>query len=153
MTKGRDKERKGLPRWLSAKESVCQCRRRRFNPWFRKIPGEGNDNPLQYSCLKNTMDRRILVGYSPWDCKRVRHNWATKHAGTQRAVGGVKGNTYIQTFPRAAIQRKSQWLIQLGKEISLYHGIFSLSKFRQKCFGKTLKERSSARIYILSPLS
>ena len=28
-----------------------------FNPWVRKIPGEGNGNPLQYSCLGNSMDR------------------------------------------------------------------------------------------------
>ena len=24
--------------WLSGKESGCQCRRHRFNPWSRKIP-------------------------------------------------------------------------------------------------------------------
>ena len=23
-----------------------------FDPWVRKIPGKGNDNPLQYSCLE-----------------------------------------------------------------------------------------------------
>ena len=28
-----------------------------FSPWVRKIPGEGNDNPLQNSCLENLMDR------------------------------------------------------------------------------------------------
>ena len=31
----------GLPRWLSGKESTCQCRRSRgywFDPWVRKIP-------------------------------------------------------------------------------------------------------------------
>ena len=27
-----------LLRWLRGKESACQCRRRRFNPWVRKIP-------------------------------------------------------------------------------------------------------------------
>ena len=27
----------GLPWWLSGKESTCQCRRHRFNPWSRKI--------------------------------------------------------------------------------------------------------------------
>ena len=27
--------------------------------------GEGNGNPLQYSCLANSMDRGALVGYSP----------------------------------------------------------------------------------------
>ena len=28
----------GLPRWLSGKESACQCRRCRFNPWVGEIP-------------------------------------------------------------------------------------------------------------------
>ena len=28
-----------------------------FNPWIGKIPGEGNGNPLQSSCLGNPMDR------------------------------------------------------------------------------------------------
>ena len=28
-----------------------------FNPWLRSSPGEGNGNLLQYSCLKNSMDR------------------------------------------------------------------------------------------------
>ena len=36
---------------------------------------EENDNPLQYSCLENSMGRS-LVGYSPWG-RRVGHNWAT----------------------------------------------------------------------------
>ena len=31
---------------------------------------EGNGNPLQYSCLENSMDReRSLVGHSPWGRK------------------------------------------------------------------------------------
>ena len=29
----------------------------RFNPWVGKIPGEGDGNLLQYSCLENLMDR------------------------------------------------------------------------------------------------
>ena len=40
--------------WLSGKESTCQGRRLRFDPWIGKIPLEkGNGNPLQYSCLGN----------------------------------------------------------------------------------------------------
>ena len=27
----------GLPWWLSGKESVCQCRRRGFDPWYGEI--------------------------------------------------------------------------------------------------------------------
>ena len=37
-----------LPHQLSGKESTCQCRRCRFDPWDRKT-----GNPLQYSCLEN----------------------------------------------------------------------------------------------------
>ena len=32
------KERWGLPWWLSGKESACQCRRHRLDPWSGKIP-------------------------------------------------------------------------------------------------------------------
>ena len=46
-----------LPKWLSSRESTCQCRRHRFNTWVAKIPGEGYGNPPQYSCLGNFMDR------------------------------------------------------------------------------------------------
>ena len=34
-----------------------------------KSPGEGTGSPLQSSCLENFMDRRSLVGYSPWGGK------------------------------------------------------------------------------------
>ena len=46
--------------WLGSKESACQCRRRRFDPWVGKIPGEVNGNPLQYCWLENSMDRGAL---------------------------------------------------------------------------------------------
>ena len=47
----------GLPKWLSGKESTCQCRRCRFDPCIGKIPGGGNGDLLQYSYLDNPMDR------------------------------------------------------------------------------------------------
>ena len=28
-----------------------------FDPWVEKAPGEGNGNPLQYSCMQNSTDR------------------------------------------------------------------------------------------------
>ena len=54
------KQLERLPRWLRGKESACQCRRHRrcgFDPWVGNTLREGNDNPLQYSCLGNPMDR------------------------------------------------------------------------------------------------
>ena len=48
-----------------------------FDPWVGKIPGEGNGNPLQYSCLENPMDRGAWWA-TVHGVTRVRHNLATK---------------------------------------------------------------------------
>ena len=47
----------GLPWWLSGKESACQAEHVGSIPELGRSPGEGNSNPLQYSCLGNPMDR------------------------------------------------------------------------------------------------
>ena len=46
-----------LPRWLSGKESTFQAGDTGLIPGSGRSPGEGNGNPLQYSCLGNPMDR------------------------------------------------------------------------------------------------
>ena len=46
-------------------------------PGLGRSPGEGNGNPLQYSYQGKPM-KMSLGAYSPWGCKRVRHNLATK---------------------------------------------------------------------------
>ena len=35
-------------------------------PGLGRSPGEGNGNPLQYSCLENSHGQRSLEGYSLW---------------------------------------------------------------------------------------
>ena len=45
-------------------------------PGSGRSPGGGNDNPFQYVCLENPMDRGAvigysLVGYSPWNYKEL----------------------------------------------------------------------------------
>ena len=64
----------GCPGGLDGRKNCLQCRRPRFDPWVEKSPGEGNGNPLQYSCLENPMDRRAC----PWGCKELdRTEWLT----------------------------------------------------------------------------
>ena len=41
-----------------------------------KFIGEGNGNPLQYSCLENSMDRGAWWT-TVQGLQRVRHDWAT----------------------------------------------------------------------------
>ena len=38
-------------------ESACDAGDLSSIPGLRRPPGEGNDSPLQYSCLENSMDR------------------------------------------------------------------------------------------------
>ena len=63
------------------KESTCRCRRRRRHKRRGSIrgsgrsPGVGNDNPLQHSCLDNSMDREP-GGLQSMGSQRVRHNWS-----------------------------------------------------------------------------
>ena len=46
-------------------------------PGLGRSTGEGNGNPLQYSCLENPLDRESLAGYNPWGGKQSD---TTKHA-------------------------------------------------------------------------
>ena len=39
------------------------------DPGSGRYPGQGNGNPLQYSCLEKSHGQRSLEGYSPWDHK------------------------------------------------------------------------------------
>ena len=46
-------------------------------PGMGKSPGGGNGNPLQCSCLENSMDREAPL--SSLGLQRVGHNRASKH--------------------------------------------------------------------------
>ena len=46
-----------LPRWLRGKESTCHVGDMDSVPGLGKCPGDGHGNPLQYSWLRNPMDR------------------------------------------------------------------------------------------------
>ena len=61
----------GLSRWLSAKESTCQCRRLGFHPWVRKIPWRRKWQPNPVFLLGESHGQRSLVGYSPWGHKEL----------------------------------------------------------------------------------
>ena len=63
---------KGLPGWLSGKESTRQCRRHEFNPWVGKIPQRKKWQPTPVFLPGKSHGQRRLVDYSPWGCK----SWA-----------------------------------------------------------------------------
>ena len=51
------KESLGFPHSSVTKESACKAGDLGLMSGMGRSPGEGNGNPLQYSCLGNLMDR------------------------------------------------------------------------------------------------
>ena len=47
-----------FPGGSDGKESACSAEDPGLIPGSGRCPGEGNGNPLQYSCLENPIDRR-----------------------------------------------------------------------------------------------
>ena len=45
-------------------------------PRSGRFPGEGNGNPLQYSCLENPLGRGAWQSMGP---QAVRYDWVTEH--------------------------------------------------------------------------
>ena len=48
---------RGFPGGSDSEESACNAEDLGSIPGLGRSPGEGNGNPLQYSCLENSMDR------------------------------------------------------------------------------------------------
>ena len=71
-------------RWLSSKESVCQCWRHGFDPWVKKVPWRRKWHPTPVFLPGKSHGQSRLVGYSPWGCKvsdttEQLSNWACMH--------------------------------------------------------------------------
>ena len=59
------------------KESACSAGNPGLIPGLGRSPGEGNGNPLQYSCLENPMDRGAWQA-TVHEITRVGQDLATK---------------------------------------------------------------------------
>ena len=102
----------GLPMRLSSKGCAHQCRRWRFDPWIGKISWRRKWQPTPVFLLGKSHGQRRLAGYSPWGCKRVRHDSATKQqlSGKQPPSRSHQGATQ-----RGLIKTQVIVLLSLGK--------------------------------------
>ena len=63
------KSQKGFPGGSEVKASACNAEDLGLIPESERSPGEGNGNPLQYSCLENPMDGRAWWATVHWVAK------------------------------------------------------------------------------------
>ena len=69
---------RGFPGSSVSKESATYAGDPCLIPGLGRSPGEGNGNPLKYSCLGNPMDRGAWRPMIVHGITRVGHDWATK---------------------------------------------------------------------------
>ena len=65
----------GFSGGASGKESACNAGDAGSIPGLGKSPGEWHSNPLQYSCLKNPMDREAWWA-TVYSVQRVGYDWS-----------------------------------------------------------------------------
>ena len=111
-----NEEEKILPLWLIGKESTCQCRRRRFDPWVRKIPWRRKMTTHSRLLPRKLHGQRSLAVYSSWS-QESDITEATEHKQWRGEKEGV-------------------WISQFD---SLRYLLFS-SEFNQKCANDVNKE-------------
>ena len=97
-------------------ESACSAGDLGLIPGSGRSPGKGHGNPLQYSCLENSMDRRA------W--------WATVH-------GVTKSQTWLgdwlSLLIKELIERRGNWEAGSGKSLAVQPMFFSPSWMHHGC--------------------
>ena len=98
----------GFPGGSDGKVSACNEGDPGSIPGLGRSPGEGNGNPLQYSCLK-----RSLVGYSPWGRKE----------GVTKSWTRLSNFTFTFQWLRLCLPMQGVWVRSLGWEDPLEEGL------------------------------
>ena len=105
---------RGFPGGLEVKASACNTGDRGSIPGWGRFPGEGNGNPLPYSCLENPTDR------GAW--------WATVHRV-------AKSQTWLSNFTFTFFQELTEHI----QDMVLKHSFFTRLKYT---FGITVSRKT-----------
>ena len=105
---------RGFPGDRSGKEPACQCRckRRGFDPGLGRSPGGGHDNPLQYSCLENPMDRGAwgATVHGVAESRTRSHNLLQRYLQTRPLCSVLCRNPgFLEVYVLPRISRSQMW--------------------------------------------
>lgn len=149
----------GLPLWLKGWR-ICLQEQETQAMWVRflgqKVLWEGNVNPLQHSCLWNSMDfTESLVGYSPTGPNELTWLEYTQHKYNQDKMSNI-----IKSMLQNASKdpNSSQCLLTIRKQPHYITHIRSLFKnlagilYRSMCFQNIYTESPSLKGISINPL-
>ena len=116
----------GLPGGADGKGSACNVGDWGSTPGLGRSPGEGSDNPLQYSCLENPMDRgawrATVQGVTELDTidQQPFHSFIFSSQGTSLETAKESSGA----LPKALTMRRAfpqQWLLKTPRLLSRTH--------------------------------
>ena len=118
----------GLPRWCSITEFACQCKRHKRHsliPGLGRSPGVGNGNPLQYSCLENSMDRGAWQATILGVTQQAHSRYVFKQLFGSKSDTDVQTSLVAQTVKRLPTIRETRvrslgWEDPLEKEMATH---------------------------------
>ena len=114
----------GLPRWLSGKETVCQCRKREFDPWVGATPWRKKWQPRPVFLPRESHGQRNLAGSSwgagSWGCKELD--------ATERL------STVAHTYWYFCITWRCLLISCLGKSSRMHVYFLTQTHFKIVCF-------------------
>ena len=110
-----------LPRWLSGKESTCQCKDtvHGYDSWVGRSPGGEHGNPPQYSCLENPMERGAWQAIVQRVIESDMTEWLSTH---------IHIYTIFYVFSLFKILKNSLFMYSLSTHL-LYQGITMVTSY------------------------
>ena len=89
-----------LPWWLSGKESTCQCRRCKFDPWVGKISWRRKWQATPVFLPRKSHGQRSLAGYSQSMDRKVSD--MTEHTDTRDQLYVLPENRHLPGLLRTS---------------------------------------------------
>ena len=112
----------GFPGGSDCKESTCNLGDPDSIPGSRSSPGEANGNPLQYSCLENSMDRGARQDTIPGVTKS--QTWLSdSHTHSHKFVTkGLSARTWCISMVNNSKQ-KNELFVWISKETETFSSV------------------------------
>ena len=109
----------GFPGGSDGKESACNVGDLGSIPGLGRYPGEGNGNPLQYSCLENPIDVYLQWGHKELDT--IEHSLSFLSFFWQGSSGLVYGSLRRLQSDTGRLKSTKGWTGPYGSASKMTH--------------------------------
>ena len=113
--------------WLNGKKIQLQSRRPRFDLWVGKIPWRREWLPTSVFLPGEFHGHRSLVGYSPWDHERVRHDLGIEQSTyTYQCPPTHRHNIVFEMVPKPRGKHPSVQMFHIQNRLFCMYNVWTM---------------------------